>query len=354
MPGPPRQAIPVRPSRPANAPSVSTAGLPVNGQAGAVRVDGRHYSDRRPRVSPVQPSALRLEEGLTRALEQIALEREELDGDVVFLEDRAEFVQEQRSLVCSRLQQELDGKAARLLMLQSQMTPSIERLLDDGGKAAALEKQIAIREEQQAALRQQCADLSSLIDQRQRLCAEEANIVRMAQLEALIGPRSLSSDDGAAEPAQATTTREGRTAAETDEESAVRIYKAYMEGYLRYSQAQQPVDSASNPHSAGGGPLRAPKRLQRPLNGSAANDDVGPTGSASSPPRRPRHSRDSVEVRQSPAQKPSAGFGTGAVKANQSLHRSPGRGTTKPAESDDVPSIPEKEQERSEKGCLTQ
>jgi len=128
-----------------------------------------------------------LEEPLIAALKQATTEREDVDQELVYLQSRVEFAREQLLLMQESMHGVLRDKEAELSAQQSSQSVAVDLLLGDDGVTIALEKQIAIREEQQSALRQQCKDLSSLIKHRRQQCAEEAHDARVAQLELWLG-----------------------------------------------------------------------------------------------------------------------------------------------------------------------
>lgn len=130
-----------------------------------------------------------LDSAIQDALRDLAKERDATENAIIHLEDRTEFVTEQTMLVQESLGSTLREREACLEKLQ-QSSPAE----DVRGNIAHsnLEQQLAIRREQQATLKAQCAELAMLLDQRRREIAEEAHEARVAWLEAKLGVPLLS------------------------------------------------------------------------------------------------------------------------------------------------------------------
>lgn len=78
----------------------------------------------------------------------------------------------------------------------------MEEILPDGCTIANLERQLDMREEQEAALQQQRSVLSSQLHEQRQRCAQEAYQVQLRQLESLLSGDALSAETASASRSQ--------------------------------------------------------------------------------------------------------------------------------------------------------
>lgn len=158
-------------------------------------VPGRSISRPEPRGAGPEPRTPRprrpegdVEEELAAALEKVAAESEELDDQLVYSLDRASFAREQLDTILASLQLERVWKEERLREVE-QLLPAgmLEELLPDDCTIASLERQLAMREEQQSSFQQQCDDLAVQIQAQRERCLDEAHELQYKQLHAFLG-----------------------------------------------------------------------------------------------------------------------------------------------------------------------
>lgn len=127
-----------------------------------------------------------LEGAVLQALRCAVPDRETLDDQIVFEEDRTEFAKQQLQSIQDELLAELQLRQCRLAELREiARSRGLPELTGFRGSAqlASVEERVKLTEKQNESLWSECAKLTEALDRRRRQCLQETNAARRKAME---------------------------------------------------------------------------------------------------------------------------------------------------------------------------